>query len=265
MSQGHFEFGAEIHHPQLEVGDDGRLHTEADQPIRCAPYFQWVDQPAERLAHFLTTPFPGHEWNHFALYAIQRSPVEIVRALAYAALAGDAPPPEPQWARAQRQAIADSIAHFDQMLPLYEQLFGRAHARQVADASRSMLSSASFVAEQSTTTPQAPPPDSPHPPRPDLDATYLHAAFTAETFHAYLDIRMIEAQGRDPAAYLHDRAGADPLLKRLLGMRADAAARFLVLWHRQSYRFPRFTKRFFRSVARLPQSHVKFPIDGAES
>lgn len=270
MDSSHFEFGTELRFPELQVFADGRVRAEGEGEIVCAPYFELVPtacgglSPAERLSHFVVRPFAGHEWNHFALYVIQRTATEIVRSVAYAAVPERPLPREPEWVRAGREAIEESLACLESFLRVYYKLLGRTHTRRVVEATRTIITSRSFVAAREAgessledRRPQRPDMDaSAHP----LDATYLHASFAAEAFHAFLDVRVLEAQGVDPAGYLLDRAAQNPILSRLLDMSSASATRFLVSWHRRSYRFPRFAKRFFRTAAKLPVRHVRFGV-----
>jgi len=270
----HFEFGTDLRLPGLQVFADGRVRTARGGGIVCAPYFELVPTapdelpPAERLSHFIARPFSGHEWNHFALYVIQRAATEVVRCVAFATLPERPTPEDPQWERAGREAIEESFGCLERYLRVYYKLLGRANTRRVVEATRTIISSRSFVAAREEE--QSPASDR-RPQRSDLDAsthlldaTYLHASFAVEAFHAFLDVRVLEAQGIDPGDCLYDRAAENPLLSRLLAMSSSRATRFLVGWHRKSYRFPRFAKRFFRTAAKLPVRHVKFGVGPGE-
>ncbi len=262
MLSRYFDFGVDLQLPELSVCADGRVTAPGGSAI-AAPYFQWVsdEHPAqdEPLSHLLTAPFPGHEWNHFALYAIQRAPIDILRSAAYAGI-DPGPPVEAQWRRANREVIEKSFGHLERMLRVYHSVFGGRQTKRITQAVRECLSSLSFVEAVPAEQADPPPPPERNDLAGDLDATYLHASFTREAFHAYLDIRTHEARGRNPDDYLLKPLSETPLLQRLLNLSSQAATRFIVSWHRKSYRFPRFTKRFFRSVAKLPVRHAKFGL-----
>ena len=276
MNPNHFEFGTDLRLPEMEVLPDGRLRAVGQGRVICAPYFELVPTrpeglgPSQRLSHFVAKPFPGHEWNHFALYVIQHASAEIMRSVAYAALRSHEPPREPQWARAEPGAIEESLSCLERLLRVYQTLLGPRLTRRVVNATREYVSSHSFVVARDPTSslagPDAVPPGDSTAAAKDMDETYIHASFAAEAFHAFLDVRVLEAQGISPQARLFDRAADNPLLSRLLGMSSSRAMKFLVNWHRKSYRFPRFTRRFFRSAAKLPIEHVRFAAsDGQRS
>jgi len=268
MASHHLEFGIDLRLPEMDVFHDGRVHVVGTGAAACAPYFEQVageHDPAAseaRLTHFMTRPFPGHEWNHLALYAIQEAPVEIVRGIAYAALPQGNVTPHVTWERADRDVIEESLRRLEPLLQVYREVLGPKATSRVVDATRSCLASRSYVVARSP---------APEPPRwaeqalsesesdiAPLDEIYLHAAFTAESFAAYLDIRVLEAQGLDGAECRLPRSYENPLLARLLAMSSARATRFLADWHRKSYRFPRFAKRFFRTAARVPIQHGPF-------
>lgn len=266
MATHHLEFGIDLHLPEMDVFHNGRVRIVGTGPAACAPYFEQVagghDAGASeaRLTHFLTRQFPGHEWNHFALYAIQQAPIEIVRGIAYAALPQAGVTPDVTWERADREVIEESFRRLEPLLKVYREVLGPKPTRRIVDATRMCLASRSYVvargpapeparwAEQALSESDVAP----------LDETYLHAAFTAESFAAYLDIRTLEAQGLDAEECRLPRSYENPLMDRLLTMSSARAARFLAGWHRKSYRFPPFAKRFFRTAARVPIEHGPF-------
>lgn len=266
MTPSHFEFGTDLQLPQMVVLPGGRLKVVDNGSVICAPYFELLHTrahdtgPDRRLSHFVAKRFPGHEWNHFALYVIQRAPVEIVRSVAYAALGSHEPPNDPQWVRAERGAIEQSLSCLERLLRVYQTLLGPRLTRRVVAATREHVSAQSFVAACEAPRPRASaaPTAASAPATQDLDETYIHASFAAEAFHAFLDVRVLEAQGLSPADHLFGRAADNPLLSRLLAMSSAKAAKFLANWHRRSYRFPAFAKRFFRSAAKLPVQHTQF-------
>jgi len=253
----YFDFGLDMQLPPLTVEADGKARLTSDGAVGCAPYFELTSipenaAPGQRRSHFITKPFPGHEWNHFALYAIQRAPIEIARGIAHAAVSSVEAPSDVTWELAPSDAVKESLGHFEKMLRVYHSLLGPRATRLVVEASRTIVSAKSFVCQQSEAQPQAATSPQASALSQQLDEAYLHASFTAETFHAFLDARVHHAQGRNPEDFMHKRAKDTPLLTRLLELAPAPACKFLVSWHRKSYKFPRFTKNLFRSVAKLP-------------
>ncbi len=266
MDDAYFDFGLDLRLPDVSVRDDGRAALSAPGRIVAAPYFEqlsWSDAEPVRLSHLLTRPFPGHEWNHFALYALQRAPVEIMCGVAYAGLRLPQAAPA-RWRRADREAIEQSFQRLERLLRVYHSLFGPRETKRITQALREEVSSRSFIVCESEGPPPLTEPQAAGQVASDLDAAYLHACFAREAFHAYLDIRVHEAQGRNPDEFLLRPVSDTPLLRRLLDMSPKAAAKFLITWRRRSYRFPRFTKRFFHSVAKLPVRRAKFEAEPGE-
>jgi len=268
----YFDFGLDLQLPPLAIEADGRARLTGEGAMRCAPYFELTSIPEDatpdsRLSHFITKPFPGHEWNHFALHAIQRAPIEIVRGVAHAALPSTESPPDVTWRLAPSDAIRESLGHFEKMLRIYHSLLGRKATRLIVEASRTIISAKSFVCEQSKAQVQTATNTQAGDAAQHIDEAYLHASFTAEAFHAFLDARVHHAQGRDPEDFLHERAKDTPLLTRLRDLSPPAACKFLISWHRKSYKFPRFTKKLFRSIAKLPvrQGKLGEPPEGADA
>ncbi|MBM4079791.1 MAG: hypothetical protein FJ278_08835 [Planctomycetes bacterium] len=243
------------------IGKFFRAVQGAERAITAAPYFQVAQgqgeaDPLATLSHFLIRRFPGHEWNHFALFALQACPIEVARSVAYSLLSGEPSAPEVAVSPADEHVWRQSASHLARLRPAYANTFGKETATQLLTASERLLDRHSVLAEarclDATPIQDRKSKIQNGPSSAALDATFLHLSFTAESLTAALDVLLLHALGEPPDRFLLERAATNPLLQRLLRLRPSKAVDFILTWHAQRYRFPPFTARFIHTFAQLP-------------
>ena len=260
------EFGCQVAFSAVKVDAEGRLAFVDAPLLAIQPYFDvgtpydpdnWEADGQARLSHFLVRPFPGHEWNHFFLYLLQQRPVELAQTLAGGLAGADASADQGEIEPASVEDAAASLERFDGWLTAFTDMAGRRRADRLRQAAERFVGPDAYV---KTSFSAAARPSAHRSVRIGrlLDETYLHMAFTAESFGLAMDVWLLEALGEDVDDYVSDRARRNPLFLRLQRLGRRAGMEFLEAWHRQSYRYPPFTANFVRTLDGLNLSREAF-------